>query len=172
MEKAGWTEQVPEPYEMPEGYLNNLDDEHWNKLYAMWNAFFSVCDRAKGTKEQQESGFAEDWGVDTEAANSKMGGIGGASKLLKNSGIEREDDAKAAAQARAEEANMEKLLSTYGPEALRNTFWGLCKRDHPDITMLRFLRARKVSGYKDSVAPPFISDIPTTRHFDNPAVGC
>jgi len=147
MTNDGWTEQVPEPYQMPEGYLNNLEDEHWDKLYMMWDAFYSVCDRAKGTKQQQESGFAEDWGVDTEAAKGKMGaggGISGASKLLKNSGIEKEDDAKEAAQARAEEANMEKLLSTYGPEALRNTFWGLCKRDHPDITMLRFLRARKV----------------------------
>lgn len=123
----GWTETVPEPYQMPEGYLNNLTDEHWEKLYKMWDAFISVCDRAKGTKEQQTDGFAEDWGVDTEAAKSKTGVFGGTSKAIKQSGIEKEDDAKAAAQARAEEANMEKLLSTYGPEALRNTFWGLCK---------------------------------------------
>ncbi|UZJ55538.1 hypothetical protein CBS101457_004858 [Exobasidium rhododendri] len=139
----GWTETVPELCPLPEGYLNNLDDEHWTKLYKMWDTFFAVCDRAKGSKKQKESaGFSEDWGVDTEAAK-KSGGISGASKLLRSSGIEKEDDAKAAAQARTEEANMEDLLSTYGPEALRNTFWGMCKRDNPDITMLRFLRARK-----------------------------
>ena len=139
-----WEEVVPEPYDMPEGYLNNLTLEHQELLYKMWDAFFSVCDKASGDKDQGATGFSEDWGVDTNEAKSKTGGIGGASKLLKQSGIEKEDDAKAAAQARSEEANMEKLLATYGPEALRNAFWGLCKRDNPDITVLRFLRARKV----------------------------
>jgi hypothetical protein len=144
MKEDGFKENAPEPEPMPEGYLNNLEDDHWDKLYKVWDAYFSVCDRAKGTKEQQESGFVEDFGVDTKGAEKQKGGILGARKAINNSGVEKDDDAKAAAQARAEEANMEKLLSTYGPEALRNTFWGLCKRDHPDITMLRFLRARKV----------------------------
>ena len=146
MADDGWTETVPKPYQMPEGYLNNLEDDHWDKLYKMWDAFFSVCDRAKGSKDQGAGGFTEDWGVDTDTsqAKGKFGAMSGASKLVNNSGIEKGDDAKAAQQARTEEANMEKLLSTYGPEALRNAFWGLCKRDHPDITMLRFLRARKV----------------------------
>lgn len=138
----GWIEQVPEPFQAPEGCLNNLEDDHWDKLYQMWDTFFSVCDRATGNKEQKE-GFTEDWGVDEGAAKKQSGGLMGANKALKNSGIEKEDDAKAAAQARAEEANMEKLLTTYGPEALRNAFWRICKRDDPDITMLRFLRARK-----------------------------
>lgn len=132
---------------MPEGYLNHLNEEQQKKLYKMWEAFFSVCDRATGEKNEGATEFAEDWGVESEAASkgSKLGVMGGTSKLVKGSGISQEDDAKAAAQARTEEANMEKLLHTYGPEALRTAFWTLCKRDDPDITMLRFLRARKVS---------------------------
>lgn len=149
--KDEFTDIVPEKYEVPEGYAGNLSEEHQNDLYQMWIAFFDICDKAQGTKsEQNEDGFAEDWGVDTEAAKSKMGGggfgaISGVSKLVKGSGIDKEDDKKAAAQARTEEANMERLLSTYGSAALRNSFWVMVKRDNPDILMLRFLRARKWS---------------------------
>ncbi|PWN37838.1 uncharacterized protein FA14DRAFT_159694 [Meira miltonrushii] len=149
--KDEFTDIVPEKYEMPEGYAGNLSEEHQDDLYQMWIAFFDICDKAQGTKsEQKEDGFAEDWGVDTEATKSKMsgGGLGavsGVSKLVKGSGIDKEDDKKAAAQARTEEANMERLLSTYGSAALRNSFWVMVKRDNPDILMLRFLRARKWS---------------------------
>lgn len=140
--KDGWTEVESEEYEMPEGYLGNLTPEHEEKLHKMWDTFFDVCERATGSKVEGKKGFAEDWGVDTEAAKKKTSGMGQL-KGLKNTGISKEDDAKDKAQARAEEANMENLLSTYGPESLRNAFWALCKRDHPDIAMLRFLRARK-----------------------------
>lgn len=150
--KDDFTDIVPEKYEMPEGYAGNLNEEHQNDLYQMWIAFFDICDKAQGTKsEQKQDGFAEDWGVDTEATKSKMGGggsfgaVSGVTKLVKGSGIDKEDDKKAAAQARTEEANMERLLSTYGSAALRNSFWVMVKRDNPDILMLRFLRARKWS---------------------------
>lgn len=140
-----YVESIIEPYQMPEGYLGNLSEEHQEVLCQMWDAFFSICDKASGQKNEGATGFSEDWGVDEDATKKSSGGGGilGATKAVKSSGISKEDDAKAAAQARTEEANMERLLSTYGPEALRNAFWSLCKRDNPDIIMLRFLRARK-----------------------------
>lgn len=128
---------------MPEGYVGNLTQSHHEKLQQLWQSFFSVCDRATGTKRMGNAGEVTDWGVDTEAVEKKMGGFNAARNAVKNSGIDRDDSAKDSAQKRMEEGNMEKLLSTYGPEALRNTFWSLCQSDHPDTTMLRFLRARK-----------------------------
>lgn len=123
---------------MPEGYVGNLTADHQDKLRLLWDSFFKVCDKATGTK-MENTGEVEDWGQDDGAVKKRLN----AKSAVKNSGIEQDDSAKDVAQKRAEEANMDKLLKTYGPEALRNTFWSLCKQDHPDTTMLRFLRARK-----------------------------
>jgi hypothetical protein len=84
-------------------------------------------------------GDVTEWGFDTDIVKQRMSNTA----AIKNCGIQRDDGAKESAQMNKEEANMNKLLTTYGAQALRDTFWSLCKQDHPDTTMLRFLRARK-----------------------------
>lgn len=112
---------------VPEGYVGNLSDEHKEKLYEMWRAYFVACDDAKGDKKQGggEMEFSE------ESDPTKLG-------------IPQDDAAKEEAKKRMEEQGMKDLLSQYGSEALRDTYWSFCKADNPDTIMLRFLRARKV----------------------------
>ena len=95
----------------------------------MWRAYFVACDDAKGDKKQGggEMEFSE------ESDPTKLG-------------IPQDDAAKEEAKKRMEEQGMRDLLSQYGSEALRDTYWSFCKADNPDTTMLRFLRARKVSA--------------------------
>lgn len=58
-----------------------------------------------------------------------------------------DDKAKDEAKAKEEKAALDELLQQYGKDALRDTFWKFAKFDSPDTTILRFLRARKVSDY-------------------------
>ncbi|UZJ53653.1 hypothetical protein CBS101457_002973 [Exobasidium rhododendri] len=134
-----WTEIESQNVRMPEGYVGNVTPDHYRKLQELWVSFFSVCDRAIGTKMEGAKGDISEWGFDTDLVKKRLN----AGSTIKNSGIEKDDGAKDMASKRMEEANMEKLISTYGADALRSTFWSLCKQDHPDTTMLRFLRARK-----------------------------
>lgn len=135
-----WDEISEDTTHLPEGYVGNLTAEHQMKLYQLWDSYFKVCDLAEGTNNESPD-EVKDWGgVDDSVINKSIS----TKKAMKNSEIEQHDEAKDLATKRTEEQNMEKLLKTYGPEALRNTFWSLCKQDHPDTAMLRFLRARKV----------------------------
>jgi hypothetical protein len=55
-----WTEVASTNIRMPEGYVGNLTLAHQAKLLQIWVNFFSVCDRATGTKLEGAKGESLD----------------------------------------------------------------------------------------------------------------
>lgn len=97
--------------------------------------FFETCENADES-EAEGAGKKEGGGGDLGGWDEKKSGPEGA-------GIPKDDKAKDELKAKEEQAALDELLNTYGPSALRNTFWKFVKMDNPDTDVLRFLRARK-----------------------------
>lgn len=57
--------------------------------------------------------------------------------------IPKDDKAKEEAKKAEEMKEMNEFIDTYGGPILRTTMWEFTKMDHPDTSVLRFLRARK-----------------------------
>lgn len=95
--------------------------------------FFEICENADDNDVDVQ---AKRTGGDLGGWDEKKSGPDGA-------GIPKDDKAKDELKAREEQAALDELLNTYGPSALRNTFWKFVKMDNPDTDVLRFLRARK-----------------------------
>ncbi len=57
--------------------------------------------------------------------------------------IPKDDKAKEEAKKAEEMKEMNEFIDTYGGPILRDTLWEFTKMDHPDTSVLRFLRARK-----------------------------
>ncbi|CDW97623.1 hypothetical protein [Sporisorium scitamineum] len=57
--------------------------------------------------------------------------------------IPKDDKAKEEAKRAEEMKEMNEFIDTYGGPILRLTMWEFTKMDHPDVSVLRFLRARK-----------------------------
>ncbi|PWN28865.1 hypothetical protein BDZ90DRAFT_278276 [Jaminaea rosea] len=57
--------------------------------------------------------------------------------------IPKDDQAKAHVQGQHEAKEMRNFLHKYGGQRLRKVFWQMVKGEHPDVIMLRLLRARK-----------------------------
>ncbi|PWN43480.1 hypothetical protein IE81DRAFT_75989 [Ceraceosorus guamensis] len=116
-----------------EGYVGNLTTEQEDALKEMWLNFFKTCASAKGSAsgDKPADGEAQDANWDEASGDPKK------------AGIPKGDAAKEEATKKEEEAAMNELLTKYGSEALRETFWKFVKIDNPDTAMLRFLRARK-----------------------------
>lgn len=126
MSSANVVEVPPADIAVQDGYVGNLTDEQHNALVKMWQAYFDICDRARG-QASKGSGFTED----------KTGSD------LKKSGIPTDDAAKDEAKKMQEQQGMNDLMDQYGPEALRDSWWNFVRQDSPDGNMLRFVRARK-----------------------------
>lgn len=62
--------------------------------------------------------------------------------------IPKGDAAKEEAKKAQEMKEMNEFLDKYGGPYFRKGIWEFCKHDHPDSSLLRFLRARKVSFAK------------------------
>nr|CDI51422.1 conserved hypothetical protein [Melanopsichium pennsylvanicum 4] len=119
--------------EIQPGYVGNLTPEQEEKLQELWMKFFEVCENASD----------EDGDVQATGKGGDLGGWDEKKSGPDGAGIPKDDKAKDELKAREEQAALDELLNTYGPSALRNTFWKFVKMDNPDTDVLRFLRARK-----------------------------
>ncbi|KAJ1030188.1 hypothetical protein NDA16_001099 [Ustilago loliicola] len=128
------TEIGQKEIEIQPGYVGNLTEEQEKKLQELWLKFFEVCENADDDDANVEA--KAKGGGDLGGWDEKKSGPDGA-------GIPKDDKAKDELKAREEQAALDELLNTYGPSALRNTFWKFVKMDNPDTDVLRFLRARK-----------------------------
>ncbi|SPO21091.1 related to CSR1 - phosphatidylinositol transfer protein [Ustilago trichophora] len=120
--------------EIQPGYVGNLTPDQEEKLQELWMKFFEVCENA-----------SDDADIDVKAKGDggNLGGWDEKKSGPDGAGIPKDDKAKDELKAREEQAALDELLNTYGPSALRNTFWKFVKMDNPDTDVLRFLRARK-----------------------------
>ncbi|KDN52424.1 CRAL/TRIO domain-containing protein [Tilletiaria anomala UBC 951] len=110
-----------------EGYVGNMTAEQEEKLREMWNGYFDWCAKATGNVTKGTGGTLVD-----DSANDP-----------KKAGIPKGDAAKEEAKMKEEQAGLDALLNTYGPDSLKRALWEFIKMDNPDGTFLRFLRARK-----------------------------
>ena len=113
--------------DIPDGAPGKLTDDQKEKLREMWNGYFDWCAKAKG---------------------NATGGAGNAfsdetDQDPKKAGIPKGDAAKEEAKRKEEQAGLDALLDTYGPDSLKRALWEFVKMDNPDGIFLRFLRARK-----------------------------
>ncbi|TKY90729.1 hypothetical protein EX895_000727 [Sporisorium graminicola] len=120
--------------EIQPGYVGNLTPDQEEKLQELWLKFFEVCENA--SEDDDGNAQSKGKGGDLGGWDEKKSGPDGA-------GIPKDDKAKDELKAREEQAALDELLQSYGPSALRNTFWKFVKMDNPDTDVLRFLRARK-----------------------------
>lgn len=92
----------------------------------MWDGYFDWCAKASGNSKGGNATFADD-----------------AEQDPKKAGIPKGDAAKEEAKKKEEQAGLDALLQTYGPDSLKRALWEFIKMDNPDGIFLRFLRARK-----------------------------
>jgi len=119
--------EITEPdVDILEGYVGNLTEEQEDKLREMWDGYFDWCAKASGNSKGGNATFADD-----------------AEQDPKKAGIPKGDAAKEEAKKKEEQAGLDALLQTYGPDSLKRALWEFIKMDNPDGIFLRFLRARK-----------------------------
>ncbi|CAD6940666.1 unnamed protein product, partial [Tilletia caries] len=96
----------------------------WRRFHELSERNVEVSERLEKTGGPTSEGFAA-----MDENKAKKGPKGDAAM----------DDAKKAEELK----EMNQFLDKYGGPYLRRAFWEFTKLDHPDTTMLRFLRARK-----------------------------
>ncbi|KAE8238508.1 hypothetical protein A4X03_0g8845, partial [Tilletia caries] len=109
----------------------NLEPAHQRSLREMWRRFHELSERNVEVSERLEKtgGPTSEGFAAMDENKAKKGPKGDAAM----------DDAKKAEELK----EMNQFLDKYGGPYLRRAFWEFTKLDHPDTTMLRFLRARK-----------------------------
>lgn len=105
----------------------------------MWRRFFELTEKNKHISEELERK-----GGPTKAASGKPAAPKDDKEAQKD--IPKGDAAKEEAKKAEEMKDMNAFLDKYGGPYLKKACWEFCKHDHPDASLLRFLRARKVSG--------------------------
>ncbi|KAJ9475902.1 Phosphatidylinositol transfer protein CSR1 [Pseudozyma hubeiensis] len=123
--------------EIQPAYRGNLSDSQQKDLREMWRRLFELFEKNKETSERimQNGGPGK---MDKKKAAA-------APKNEKDAGkdIPKDDKAKEEAKKAEEMKEMNEFIDTYGGPILRTTMWEFTKMDHPDTSVLRFLRARK-----------------------------
>ncbi|CAD6887124.1 unnamed protein product [Tilletia laevis] len=117
--------------QVPEGYYGNLSADQQRSLREMWRRFHELYERnvEKSQSLEAAGGPTSEGFAVVDESKAKKGPKGDAAM----------DDAKKAEEVK----EMNQFIDKYGGPYLRKAFWEFTKLDHPDVTMLRFLRARK-----------------------------
>lgn len=102
----------------------------------MWRRLFELFEKNKDVSER----IMREGGPSKVPKNSAP-----APKNEKDAGkdIPKDDKAKEEAKKAEEMKEMNEFIDKYGGPILRDTMWEFTKMDHPDTSVLRFLRARK-----------------------------
>ncbi|CAO1634796.1 unnamed protein product [Parajaminaea phylloscopi] len=119
------------------GYRGNLDAHQQECLREMYRRIDELTKQNVQVSEELEK----------KGGPTKAGGRGKATsgKDEKDAGkdIPKGDAAKEEAKKAEEMKEMNEFLDKYGGPYFRRGIWEFCKHDHPDASILRFLRARK-----------------------------
>ncbi|KAI3488245.1 hypothetical protein L1887_47784 [Cichorium endivia] len=114
----------------------NLTSSQEKDLREIWRRLFELFEKNQETSEKvwQQGGPAKLPKGNTSAPkNEKEAG----------KDIPKDDKAKEEAKKAEEMKEMNEFIDKYGGPILRETVWEFTKMDHPDTSVLRFLRARK-----------------------------
>lgn len=121
----------------PPSLTGNLTSSQQKDLREMWRRLFELFEKNKDVSER----------IMSQGGPSRMGKKKDAAppKNEKDAGkdIPKDDKAKEEAKRAEEMKEMNEFIDTYGGPILRLTMWEFTKMDHPDVSVLRFLRARK-----------------------------
>lgn len=109
-------------------YTGNLNASQKLKLANMWEQFFDVLLNPEEAKAGRLHVAHTDGLQEHHHAH-----------------LSKEDQSKEDKAVREEEHALKDLFNNHDIDEFYNQFWFLCGPDHPDMVMLKFLRARKVS---------------------------
>ncbi|KFZ22654.1 hypothetical protein V502_02856 [Pseudogymnoascus sp. VKM F-4520 (FW-2644)] len=132
------------------GHIGNLTPEQEEKLQQLWIATLQVfgvldMDRAKALTSTINSTIvpvlsATSVPASEQAKKKKRGWFGKKTDEVpkaKDTPVVSSDDKY------GQVAKFQHALENASPEIIRASFWNMLKHDHPDMLLLRFLRARK-----------------------------
>ncbi|OBT68959.1 hypothetical protein VE03_01262 [Pseudogymnoascus sp. 23342-1-I1] len=130
------------------GHIGNLSPEQEEKLQQLWIAtlqVFGVLDteQAKALNSTVNATIVPVLSVQSapaseQAKKKKRGWFG-----KKNESEEKSTPAVSSDDKYGLETKFRHALENASPEVIRASFWSMLKHDHPDMILLRFLRARK-----------------------------
>ena len=106
----------------------------------MWQILFQTFENPEHTEGVNAQGSAASQGGENSANRPSLGPDGTPAETPKD------DKAKEAKAHHEEHVALTDLLSEHGPDRFREEFWHFMGPDFPDLLMLKFLRARKVSA--------------------------
>ncbi|PWY97904.1 hypothetical protein BCV70DRAFT_42950 [Testicularia cyperi] len=119
-------------------YKGNLNAQQQKDLREMWRRLFELFEKNEDVSED----------IDRKGGPQAVAAKGGSTPAPKNEkdagkDIPKDDKAKEEAKKQEELKEMNEFIDKYGGPILRRTMWEFTKMDHPDTSLLRFLRARK-----------------------------
>ncbi|EST07337.2 CRAL-TRIO domain protein [Kalmanozyma brasiliensis GHG001] len=120
-------------------YRGNLSDDQQKDLREIWRRLFELFEKKKDVSER----VMKEGGPAKVKKGSKSADTGGKDGKDAGKDIPKDDKAKEEAKKAEEMKEMNEFIDTYGGPILRTTMWEFTKMDHPDTSVLRFLRARK-----------------------------
>lgn len=128
---------------VPEGYVGNLTEEHEAKLKQLWGTVFKLYDLYESNDPELQAAIKSATDK-VNAPKSRFGFFRGASSEPENV-VEKYLNMSATTDA-GQQANRKKfveMLAKYDSKTVRAMVIEAVKADHPDVLILRFLRARK-----------------------------
>jgi CRAL/TRIO, N-terminal domain/CRAL/TRIO domain len=133
--------------EMPilPGYLGNLTPDQETKLRELWAATLKTF----GLKDPSPNG--PHLTQDEKPVISEAEAKDDHKKKRRSIFARRHGDSESSPSRKTDDSDdkygqvkeYQQILATQSPESLRVSFWTMVKADHPDVLLLRFLRARK-----------------------------
>lgn len=128
----------------------NLDESQQKALREMWRRFFELAERNPEVSKD----------LDKKGGPTKAEGAGKPTAAKSDKEAQKDtpkgDAAKEEAKKQEEMKDMNAFLDKYGGPYLKRAAWEFVKHDHPDASMLRFLRARKVSSDVDGTVQSMV----------------
>ncbi|KAI1973714.1 phosphatidylinositol transfer protein csr1 [Ophidiomyces ophidiicola] len=132
---------------MPEttqaGHIGNLTAEQTTKLQEFWIALFRLIGEVDLPEEKESNAERKSDEVVTSDSTKPKRKLGLFNKKDAASSDATETKTPDVEDKFGQTKDFHEALATYSPEELRLAFWNMLKKDHPDVLLLRFLRARK-----------------------------
>ena len=119
------------------GRLGNLSPDQEAKLKEMWGAVLEIFGVAHDEHQTNGTAPAVKHADPAPKPKARKSLFGKKDKAEVNGTTGGDND------KHGQTKDFQKAIASHTPEELRQAFWEMTKHDHPDIILLRFLRARK-----------------------------